>query len=330
MMKYKRNDKSISGKSLKFRTKEYQSTSKQYKDLLFRKLFLDKKRAIELCNAIVGTDYPEDTEVDFWEANELVARYNDLAFTIGGHSFVMVEAQSTNSVNLPLRCLFYLSNILQEHVMKTGSLHQKELIRFPVPRFYMLYSGNEKIRTDTLRLSDSFMIRQDDIRLELLVKVENIRYDGGSPLLGKSQSLLGYSTLIDQIEKNLRSGMQRDKAILRAMDYCIKNDILKDYLSQKYLEVLKVLNMQYDAEAELRVVRAEGIAEGEAKGKAEGIAEGEAKGKAEGIAEGEARGKAEEKEEIALILLKENHDHAFIMRITGISTERLAELQKKI
>ena len=39
-----------------------------------------------------------------------------------------------------------------------------------------------------------------------------------------------------------------------------------------------------------RAARAEGIAEGEARGKAEGIAEGEAKGKAEGIAEGEAKG----------------------------------------
>jgi hypothetical protein len=97
--------------------------------------------------------------------------------------------------------------------------------------------------------------------LELLVEIVNIRYDSGNPALSKSPSLYGYSVLINQIEKNMRSGAQRDKAILTAVDYCIKNNILKDYLSEKYREVLKVLNMQYDAEAERRVISAERLKE---------------------------------------------------------------------
>jgi hypothetical protein len=128
--------------------------------LLFRRLFLDKKRAVELCNAIVGTKYPEDEVVDFWEANALIVRYNDLAFTIGEHSMIMFEAQSTRSANLPLRCLFYLTNILQQHVLKEGSLHKNEIIHFPAPRFFMLYTGIEKIGADSLQLSDSFIFDQ--------------------------------------------------------------------------------------------------------------------------------------------------------------------------
>ena len=60
---------------------------------------------------------------------------------------------------------------------------------------------------------------------------------------------------------------------------------------------------------------------------AEGKAEGEAKGKAEGRAEGKAEGKAEGVEETAAALLRENVDILLVSRVTGLSTERLRELQ---
>ena len=58
-----------------------------------------------------------------------------------------------------------------------------------------------------------------------------------------------------------------------------------------------------------------------------GRAEGEARGIQLGRAEGEAKGRAECVEETAAALLRENVDILLVSRVTGLSTERLRELQ---
>ena len=52
--------------------------------------------------------------------------------------------------------------------------------------------------------------------------------------------------------------MTRDKAIVAAIDTCIKLDILTEFLTKYYTEVSKMLNWEYDADAERRVLREEG------------------------------------------------------------------------
>ena len=50
-------------------------------------------------------------------------------------------------------------------------------------------------------------------------------------------------------------------------------------------------------------------------------------GKAEGEAKGRAKGKTEGVEETAAALLREKVDILLVSRVTGLSTERLRELQ---
>ena len=65
----------------------------------------------------------------------------------------------------------------------------------------------------------------------------------------------------------------------------------------------------------------------ERKGIEKGIQLGEARGIQLGRAEGKAEGKAEGVEETAVALLRENVDILLVSRVTGLSTERLRELQ---
>jgi len=60
--------------------------------------------------------------------------------------------------------------------------------------------------------------------------------------------------------------MTRDDAITTAIELCIKQDILKTYLEANYTEAIKMLNYEYDAEAERRVIRQEGRREGRQEG----------------------------------------------------------------
>ena len=76
--------------------------------------------------------------------------------------------------------------------------------------------------------------------------------------------------------------------------------------------------------------KAEGLAEGKAEGLAEGKAEGLAEGKAEGLAEGKAEGleegRAEEKAEIAKKMLEENIEIETIIKLTGLTKEKIENL----
>ena len=72
--------------------------------------------------------------------------------------------------------------------------------------------------------------------------------------------------------------------------------------------------------------RAEGIAEGRAEGIAKGKAEGIVEGRAEGIAKGKAEGIVESKREIARNALKMGLEKEAVIKLTGLSTEDLADL----
>ena len=103
--------------------KRKDKTGKQYRDTVFRTLFHDKKRAIELCNDVAGTAYPEDTPVELCSldsSSSLLARYNDVAFAIGNQLIVMCEHQSSINPNMPLRFLPYITDMIYSQCVCHG------------------------------------------------------------------------------------------------------------------------------------------------------------------------------------------------------------------
>ena len=68
----------------------------------------------------------------------------------------------------------------------------------------------------------------------------------------------------------------------------------------------------------LNTAKADGLAEGEAKGREEGLAEGEAKGRTEGIAEGISR--------VAKKMLESGMSAEMIASMTGLTKTQIAAL----
>ena len=92
---------------------------KTAKDSVFRDLFGTSKYLLQLYEAL----HPEDvnvTEADLGNVtieNILLNQmYNDLGFTVGSRLMILVEAQSTWSVNIVVRALMYLANTWQEYI----------------------------------------------------------------------------------------------------------------------------------------------------------------------------------------------------------------------
>jgi hypothetical protein len=251
-----------------------QKTSRQFKDTVFRALFGDSGRFLELYNAVADEQMPDGTAVTPCPSNTLLARFNDLAALVGPQLVVFFEHQSSISKNMPLRLLQYVTDIMYSQIDDRDKLYGSTQVMVPAPKFFIMYNGVQEIESRTVKLSDSFHVKESKPSLELTAKVIDINYDSGEPALKRSASLHGYAFLISEIRNNMQAGMSRDDAIIRAIDFCIKHDILQTFLKDHYQEVTKMLNYEYDAQAERRILRQEGRQEGIQEGMQEGMQKG--------------------------------------------------------
>jgi len=249
-----------------------QNSGATYKDTLFRSIFREERRAIELCNALEEKNYPYNSKVRVCNLeNSLALRYNDSAIAVENELLVFSEQQSTINRNVPLRFLPYTTNTLFSWFVDTKEIYKGQQLKIPTPKFYVLYNGKEKLKSDVLKLSDAFAVEPGEFSMELTVKVIDIRYDSGSAILEKSPSLNGYAYLISLIEEFHRAkGLSRDKAIHQAIEQCIKESVLAEFLEEHFVEVARMLGWEYDQEVEHQAIMEEGEAKGEARGKAEG------------------------------------------------------------
>ena len=237
-------------------------SSRQYKDTLFRTLFGDSKNFLELYNAVADEHYPDDTIVTPCPSNDLLAKFNDLAACIGNQLIVFFEHQSTISNNMPLRLLSYVTDILYLHIVDRDKLYSSTQVMIPAPKFYVLYNGKQRLGNHVMKLSDAFIAKDSGPMLELTANIVDINLKSGDAALTRSSTLQGYSFLIEEVRKNQVSGMTRDKAIVAAIDKCIELDVLTEFLTEQYAEVSKMLNWEYDADAERRVLTEEAMQQG--------------------------------------------------------------------
>ena len=90
--------------------------------------------------------------------------------------------------------------------------------------------------------------------------------------------------------------MSFPEAVEQAVDYCIRNGILEEFLSQNRAEAIAMSIFEYDEEQHLKSEREQayqnGKDEGIREGRREGIEEGHIEGKKEGIKEGIHKGES--------------------------------------
>lgn len=81
-----------------------QYPNRKYQDTVFHKLFSTKEAALELFNALEGTDYTEDTKIEITTLDNVLylERKNDLGFTVASSFIFLGEQQSTINPNMPL------------------------------------------------------------------------------------------------------------------------------------------------------------------------------------------------------------------------------------
>ena len=261
-----------------------------YKARIFEMLYSDKKELLDLYNAVNGTNYkdPEQLEINTLENAIYMAMHNDISFVID-MKVSLYEHQSTYSPNLPLRYLFYISD-LYSVITKDMNLYGEKMVKIPTPKFIIFYNGQKKRpEKEILKLSTMYLTKDTSPSLELEAVLLNINPGYNDNLKSVCKSLRDYAEYTARVREYAK-GLPIEEAVEKAITECIREGILAEFLSKNRAEARSVSIYEYDEEKHLRMERedamAEGIAKGKAEGKAEGIAEGMAKGKAEGVSVG--------------------------------------------
>ena len=226
-----------------------------YKDTLFRMIFNDKETLLSLYNAISGTDYkdPDELEIVTLENAIYMNKKNDLAFVIDS-SLHLFEHQSTDSPNMPLRNLFYISRELEKLTIGQ-SLYSPKQVMVPTPHFIVFYNGNDTSwERKEKRLSDAYEQKTDHPQLELLVTMLNINLGTNSDIVNKCQPLLEYMQYVEKVRK-YSSTMNISLAVEKAVNESIKEGILADFLLKNKAEAVQMSIFEYDEEREMKLIR---------------------------------------------------------------------------
>ncbi len=245
---------------------------RNYKDSIFRMLYLDEKELLSLYNVVNGTNY---TDVKNLEINTLqnaiyMNMKNDVSFLFN-FQVNLYEHQSTVNPNMPLRDLIYVSKLLQ-NIVRDCDLYSSNLVKIPAPRFVVFYNGTEKQpERKVYRLSDSYSKKQENPELELTVTVLNINAGNNDEILGNCRTLREYMQYTDKV-RAYASQMPIEEAVACAITECINEGILAEFLKKNRAEAMEVSIFEYNEELHLANLRREGYEEGLEQGIQQGKA----------------------------------------------------------
>ena len=208
------------------------------KDSLFTHMFGDesKEYLLKLYQAL----HPEDLEtgvenlkiisIENALSNDI---YNDLGFIANDRLVVLVEAQSTWSVNILVRLYLYLAKTYQTYIFSHKELKSKlysdSKITLPKAELYVLYAGKQNGKPSQMSLKEEFLGEDGkvDLRANVIFADEN-RND----IIGE---YLAFCTILKE-QLMLYNG-DKQKAIQATISICIEQGKLLRYLSEHRREV---------------------------------------------------------------------------------------------
>jgi len=256
---------------------------RENKDNVFRMLYRDKKNLLQLYNALNDTAYADPSALEMYTLENAIFMNvkNDVSFLVNS-VLNLYEQQSSVNPNMPLRDLIYIARQFEKYI-RNRSIYSSKLIKIPAPRFVVFYNGVRKQPARrTLRLSDAFEEKAGDPELELKVQMFNINPGYNCEILEKCQTLREYSLYVDRIRAHTRH-MPVNDAVRLAVDECIRDGILSNFLLTQKTEVIAMSIFEYNEEAELKKIREDEYSLGVEAGIEEGIKEGLRAGRIEAL-----------------------------------------------
>ncbi len=233
--------------------------NKKYKDTLFRKLFGEnKKEALSLYNALNGSNYTNEGDLEFTTLEDVIWMKvkNDVSFMVS-RSLNLYEHQSSFNPNMPLRGFLYFADLYRQIISDSEKLYSHSLLKIPTPKYYVFYNGETNMQESDrmeLKLSTAFDDSSARTDFEWTATMININYGHNEELMRKCRTLADYSKFVETVRFYQRSE-NLDEAVNKAVNDCIKDNVLKDFLTKHRREVNDMTLTEFDEKKYEQVVR---------------------------------------------------------------------------
>lgn len=213
------------------------------KDSVFTALFQDKRYLMQLYHAL----HPEDTKTTEEELTDITIKnvlangiYNDLGFRVRDKLIILVESQSTWSVNIIIRTLLYLVQTWHNYWKEQNAdLYGSRKIHVPEPELYLIYTGGNANRPETISLSEEFFAGKT-CAVEVKVKVI---------CDGQENNIIGqYITFTQVYQEQMKQYGRTRKAVTETLRICKDRNVLREFLVSREKEVISIMMTLFDNE----------------------------------------------------------------------------------
>ncbi len=222
-----------------------QNTPKRkIKDSVFTNLFQNKKYLLRLYKAL----HPEDSAVTEDDIKDVTinhilvdADYNDLGFSVNGRLVILVESQSTWTLNIIIRALMYLIQTYHDYFKRTKqNLYGYKKVNMPKPELYVIFTGEKpKNPPNTISLSQDFF---DGEKIAIDAEVKVLYQEDENNIIGQ------YIIFCKVYNEQTKKYGQTRKAVTETIRICKDRNVLKEYLENKEQEVVDIMMTLFDDE----------------------------------------------------------------------------------
>ncbi len=222
-----------------------QTTPKRkIKDSVFTNLFQDKKYLLRLYKAL----HPEDSGVTEDDIKDVTikhilvdADYNDLGFSVGGRLVILVESQSSWTLNIIIRALMYLIQTYHDYFKRTRqNLYGSKKVNMPKPEMYVIFTGEKPENPpDIISLSRDFFSGE---KMAIDAEVRVLYQEDESNIIGE------YIIFCKVYNEQRKKYGQTKEAVLETIRICKDRNVLKEYLESREKEVVDIMMTLFDDE----------------------------------------------------------------------------------
>ncbi len=218
------------------------------KNSVFLDLFQDKRNLLKLYQTLhpEDTDATEDT-LDIVTIDNVLTDnlYNDLGIMVGKDKLLLLlEAQSTWTVNILIRILLYLAQSYHEYFERTSqSLYKSTKVKMPKPELYIIFTGNKGRKPETVSLSQEFFGGAD---IDVEVKAKVIYESDTEDIINQ------YIIFCKAFDEQRKLYGMTEQAVKETIRICKDRNILKEYLISREVEVVTIMMSLFDDEQIMR------------------------------------------------------------------------------